>query len=198
MRVLLVDDDPLVLLALRQVLRTDPLLEVVGALDDGELVIAQARRLRPDVVLLDVRMKVVSAPQVIGPLRRALPGLGIVVMSSFLGEQAEEAVLLAGADAFLPKVAPVASFSQVIRRVAGVAPAPAPRAALSAREREVAAAVAAGRGNDEIAVALGLSSSTVRTYVSRLFDKVGVRTRVELATAVQAGVLLVEGVEEPR
>ncbi|SMH29442.1 DNA-binding response regulator, NarL/FixJ family, contains REC and HTH domains [Rathayibacter oskolensis] len=188
MRVLLVDDDPLVLVALRGLLRTDPSLEVVATVDDGARVLAAVRRFHPDIVLLDARMRGVSGPEVIAPLRRAAPRVGIIVMSSFIGPESESAVVTAGADAFLPKVAPPERFSSEIRRVAGLEAAPR-GVALSAREREVARALAEGLTNAAIARALGLTDSTTRTYVSRLLEKTGATSRVELANLVNAGRL---------
>ncbi|WKK72160.1 response regulator transcription factor [Rathayibacter oskolensis] len=130
-RVLLVDDDPLVLIALRSVLRTDPSLTVVAEVEDGALVILAVRRTRPDVVLLDARMRTVSGPEVIGPLRRAAPEVRIIVMSSFIGAESESAVLVAGADAFLPKVSPPGSS----RPRSGGSPASRPRGATSVCRR---------------------------------------------------------------
>lgn len=187
-RVLLVDDDPLVLIALRSVLRTDPSLTVVAEVEDGALVIPAVRRTRPDVVLLDARMRTVSGPEVIGPLRRAAPEVRIIVMSSFIGAESESAVLVAGADAFLPKVSPPELFAAEIRRVAGLPPARRD-VSLSARERDVARALAEGRTNAAISRSLGLTDSTTRTYVSRLLEKTGAASRVELANLVNAGRL---------
>ncbi|MWV57577.1 MULTISPECIES: response regulator [unclassified Rathayibacter] len=187
-RVLLVDDDPLVLIALRNVLRTDPAVAVVDAIDDGALVLPAVRRTRPDVVLLDARMRSVSGPEVIGPLRRAAPEVRIIVMSSFIGPESEAAVLVAGADAFLPKVSSPERFAAEVRRVAGLAPAPRD-VALSARERDVARALAQGMTNTAISRSLGLTDSTTRTYVSRLLEKTGAGSRVELANLVNAGRL---------
>lgn len=187
-RVLVVDDDPLVLIALRGLLRADPALEVVATVDDGSEVLAAVRRFRPDVVLMDARMRRVSAPEVLGPLRRAEPGVRVVVMSSFLGREAEASVLLAGADAFLPKVAPPERFSAEIRRVAGLG-ASVHDVPLTPREREVARRIADGLSNRAIARSLGLTESTTRTYVSRLLDKTGASSRVELANRVNAGAV---------
>ncbi|MBF4462893.1 MULTISPECIES: response regulator transcription factor [unclassified Rathayibacter] len=189
LRVLLVDDDPLVLIALRLLFRTDPSIDVVGAIDDGAHVLSETRRLSPQVVVLDAKMKVVSAPAVLGPLRQAFPELGILVMSSFLGEQAEDALLRAGASAFITKVAPPAKILAEVRRVAGVRASRSTRVSLSARERDVARSMADGLTNTAIAERLGLTASTTRTYVSRLFTKTGLRTRLEVANAVHSGVL---------
>lgn len=187
-RVLIVDDDPLVLIALRGLLRADPALEIAASVENGSAVLPAVRRHRPDVVLLDVRMKGVSGPEVLGPLRRAVPGVRVVVMSSFIGEEARAAVLNAGADAFVPKVAPPERFSAEIRRVAGLGAASS-GVPLTDRERDVARGVADGQSTRAIARALGLTESTTRTYVSRLLDKTGATSRVELANRVVAGVV---------
>jgi DNA-binding NarL/FixJ family response regulator len=205
--VLLVDDQPLLSLGLRLVLEAQDDLEVVGEAGDGAQAAAMARALRPDVVLMDVRMPVLDGIEA----TRAIVGSGsparILVLTTFDLDEYVYAALRAGASGFLLKDVPPADLITAIHAVAGghavVAPAvtrrlldtflphlpdPAtgrsPHAGLlhrlTGREREVLDLVAQGLTNTEIAGALTLSEATVKAHVGRLLAKLALRDRVQI------------------
>jgi len=198
-RVLLVDDDALVRAGLRMILSSAPDLELVGEADDGARAVAAVREHRPDVVLMDIRM-----PEMDGiEATRRLPGQRVLILTTFgLDEYIIEA-LRAGASGFLLKDAPTQEVLDAVRAVAAgdavLAPAvtrqlldqvgrrlPAPvsrtpddLATLTDREQQVLRMLAAGLSNAEISNALVLSEATVKTHVSNLLGKLGLRDRVQ-------------------
>ncbi len=206
-RVLVVDDEPRVRAGFRTLLASAPDIEVVGEGGDGLAAVAGAARLRPDVVVMDVRMprmdgieatrRVVAAPE---PPR-------VLVLTMFEFDDYVFAALRAGASGYLLKdvtrdelvrgvrtvasgealLAPaatralIADFVRRDRAAGGAArPATDPLAALTAREREVFGLVAAGRTNAEIAGDLWIGVETVKTHVSRILAKLGLRDRVQI------------------
>ena len=199
-RVLVVDDQPLARAGFRAVLEAAPGIEVAGEAADGEAAIAATRRERPDVVLMDIRMPGLDG---IEATRRISAGQKVLILTTFgLDEYIVEA-LRAGASGFLLKDAPVEELVGAIRAVAAgdaqispavtrrlldqVArrlPAPIPRdedglAELTPRELEVLRLVAAGFSNAEIAAALVIGDPTVKSHVSSLLGKLGLRDRVQ-------------------
>ncbi|ONI73281.1 DNA-binding response regulator [Actinosynnema sp. ALI-1.44] len=201
-RVLLVDDQKLVRSGLRAILDGEDDIDVVGEAGDGARALRSAVELRPDVVLMDVKMPGMDG---LAATRRILAdtrcrGSKIVVLTTFdLDEYVYEALRL-GASGFLLKdsdpielihgVRVVARGDamlapQVTARLIGefahrVRPARKRFDVLTEREREVMDLVAAGRSNDEIAAELVVSPATVKTHVSRILTKLGVRDRVHL------------------
>jgi DNA-binding NarL/FixJ family response regulator len=211
-RVLLVDDDPLVRSGLRMMLSGAASLEVVGEAADGREVLGAVDLHRPDVVLMDIRMPHldgIAATRLLAtqPIRPA-----VVVLTTFDADELVLRALQAGAAGFLLKDTPPAEIVRAIELVhagdgmlsptvtrrlismvagdsdAGARADQARRrlATLSPRERDVAAAVGLGQGNAEIAAALHLSIPTVKGHVSRLLDKLDVDNRVQIALLVQA------------
>jgi DNA-binding NarL/FixJ family response regulator len=205
--VLLVDDQPLLSLGFRLVLEAQPDIVVLGEAGDGTKAVAMTRALRPDVVLMDVRMPVMDGIAA----TRAIIGSGsparVLVLTTFDLDEYVYAALRAGASGFLLKDVPPAELVSAIHAVAGghavVAPAVtrrlldaflphlpdpatgrAPAAELldrlTGREREVLELVARGRSNIEIADALTLSEATVKAHVGRLLAKLGLRDRVQI------------------
>lgn len=211
--ILIVDDEELVRTGLRAVLDAQPDLDVLGEAGDGAEVPGLVARLRPDVVLMDVRMPELDGLSALREITAdpALAGTRIVVLTTFeLDEYVFEA-LRAGASGFLVKDSDPADLLRAIRVVAdggsllsptvtrrvieqfgGSQPAHAPHpelGRLTDRERELVAWVATGLSNEEIAAKLFLSPATVRTHVSRAMLKLHARDRAQLVVfAYQSGL----------
>jgi DNA-binding NarL/FixJ family response regulator len=214
-RVLLADDQPLVRAGFRLLLDAEDDVEVVGEADDGAAAVELTRALRPDVVLMDVRMPGVDGLEA---LRRigadaGLAGVRVLVLTTFeLDEYVFEALRL-GASGFLVKHTQPADLVRAVREVAAgealLSPSvtrrliaefasrptradvtPASMTVLTEREREVVALVAQGLTNDEIAARLVLSPATARTHVSRAMVKLQARDRAQLVVfAYQSGLV---------
>jgi DNA-binding NarL/FixJ family response regulator len=204
--VLLVDDQPLLSLGFRLVLEAQPGVEVLGEAGDGAQAVAMARALRPDVVLMDVRMPVMDG---IAATEAIVAGGGarVLVLTTFDLDEYVYAALRAGASGFLLKDVPPADLVAAIHAVAGghavVAPvvtrrlldrfvpmfpdSPGARSPaderlreVTGREREVLDLVARGLSNGEIAAELRLSEATVKAHVGRLLTKLQLRDRVQV------------------
>lgn len=202
-RVLVCDDQALIRTGFATIIDAQPDLEVVGQCGDGRAAVDLARRLRPDVVVMDVRMPVLDGIEA----TRLLAGAGVehpvkvLVVTTFnLDEYVYEA-LRAGASGFLLKDAPAGQLLGGIRTVATGAALLAPevtrqlvgryaarirptgsesgKTTLTRRELEVLRLIADGLSNGEIAATLVISQETVKTYVSRLLAKLGLRDRVQ-------------------
>jgi len=213
-RVLVVDDDPLVRSALGLMLGGQSDVTVVGEAADGRAGIALARELRPDVVLMDIRMPLLNGLDATRALHADPDPPRVIVLTTFDADEHVLGALAAGADGFLLKDTPPAQILEAIRKVAGGDPMLSPSAVrtlidrvradtgddreaaaqqrlalLTERERDVALAVGRGLSNAEIAAALHLSVPTVKAHVSRLFEKLGTTNRVQIAICVHdAGV----------
>ena len=208
-KVLLVDDDALVRAGLRMILSSAEDLELVGEVDDGAGAVAAVREHRPDVVLMDIRMAQVDGITATVALLRLDPPPQVIVLTTFHGDDQVLNALRAGASGFLVKDTPPAQIINAVRVVAsgdaiispsvtrtlldhfGDTPASERRraaaqrlAALTDREREVAAAIGAGASNAEVATSLFMSEATVKAHVSRLFSKLDVSNRVQIAIVV--------------
>jgi DNA-binding NarL/FixJ family response regulator len=202
-RVLVCDDQALIRAGFATIIDAQADLEVVGECGDGRTAVDLATRLRPDVVVMDVRMPVldgIDATRLLAGAGVSHPVKVLVVTTFNLDEYVYEA-LRAGASGFLLKDAPPARLLDGIRTVAGGAALPdpavprrlvgrtAPRsrpqarpgddASLTARELEVLRLLANGLSNSEIAETLMISHETVKTYVSRILTTLGLRDRVQ-------------------
>ncbi|MBU8859127.1 MULTISPECIES: response regulator transcription factor [unclassified Micromonospora] len=213
-RVLIVDDDPLVRGALSMILGGVPDLAVVGEATDGAEVPAAVAAYAPDVVLMDIRMPRVDGLAATEALRATAEPPEVLVLTTFDADEQVLRALRAGASGFLLKDTPPAEIVAAVRRVAageatlspavtrkliahvtGTAPVPGPdpkreRAVrlldgLSEREREVAVLLGRGRTNAEISAELFMSVATVKAYVSRLLTKLELNNRVQVALLVQ-------------
>lgn len=206
-RVLIVDDQPLLRTGFRMILSSDPRISVVGDASDGHTAIAATARLAPDVILMDVRMPGLDGVEA---TRRILAGGGttrILILTTFDLDEYAFTALAAGASGFLLKDVPPSELiaaihaiatgdavvspritRQLLDRYATQLPAPAPRSSeattvmdrLTQREREVLTAIATGLSNAEIADLLVLSEATVKTHVTRILTKLELRDRVQV------------------
>jgi len=201
-RVLIVDDEDLMRAGLIELLTVDPDIEVVGQASSGRDAIAQASRLAPDVVLMDVRMADIDGIAATRELARAVPTARVLILTTFEQDDYIFGALRAGASGFLLKrtrpeelIAAVNTIAagesllspSVTRRVIErMAQQPTPEFAdearldeLTPREREVLGLIARGLSNREIATALIVEESTIRTHVKRVLMKLDVRDRVQ-------------------
>jgi DNA-binding NarL/FixJ family response regulator len=215
--VLLVDDQPLLSLGFRLILEAQPDITVAGEAGNGAQAVAMTRALRPDVVLMDVRMPVLDGIAATRAIVESGSAARVLVLTTFDLDEYVYAALRAGASGFLLKDVLPAELVSAIHAVAGghsvVAPAvtrrlldtflphlPGPDTGgspaaglldrLTGREREVLQLVARGRSNTEIADTLTLSEATVKAHVGRLLAKLGLRDRVQIVVfAFEHGVV---------
>ena len=210
-RVLVADDQPLVRSGFRMVLEERPDLELVGEAEDGGQAIQLAAELDPDVILMDVRMPNLDGVEATRRLVESGTRAHILVLTTFDLDEYVYAAVQAGASGFLLKDVQPAELVDAIRVVAagnslfGPAatrrlieqfasvrgtPATATVEALTEREREVLRLLAQGRSNAELANQLYLSEATVKTHVSAVLRKLGVRDRVQsVIAAYEAGLV---------
>jgi DNA-binding NarL/FixJ family response regulator len=218
-RVLLVDDQPLLRMGFGMILNAQPDITVVGEASDGSEAVRAARELEPDVILMDLRMPGVDGVEATGRIVKAAGETGprVIILTTFDLDDYAFAGLRAGASGFLLKDVPPEELTAAIRAVASgdavvspritrklldryadqlpdprddAAPSPSDLARLTEREREVLLQVAAGRSNAEIAAELVLSEATVKTHVTRILAKLGLRDRVQAVVyAYQTGLV---------
>ena len=211
-RVLIADDDDLMRAGLRELLSNDPSIEILGEASTGRQAVERARRLAPDVVLMDVRMPDLDGIAATRELSRALPAVRVLILTTFEQDDHIFPSLRAGASGFLLKrtrpeelIAAVHTVAagdsllspSVTRRVIDrMAQHPVPELAdqarleaLTPRERDVLGLVARGLANREIADALTVEESTIRSHVKRILMKLGLRDRVQAVIfAYESGI----------
>jgi DNA-binding NarL/FixJ family response regulator len=202
--VLIADDQALVRLGLRKVLESEPGIRVVGEAEDGEQAVAAAAQLRPDVILMDIRMPVLDGIEATRRLTTARPGARVIILTTFGLDTYVFESLRAGASGFMLKDAPPEEIAAAVRIVAGgdalLAPAvtrtvierfaaqppetpplePPSLAELTPREREVFELLVQGLSNPEICERLVISEATAKTHVARILQKLGLRDRVQI------------------
>jgi DNA-binding NarL/FixJ family response regulator len=201
--VLIADDQALVRVGLRKILETEPETTIVGEAGDGEDAVTAARRLRPDVVLMDIRMPVLDGIEATRRIVRAHPSTRVLVLTTFGLDTYVYDALRAGASGFMLKDAPPEEIAAAVRIVASgdalLAPAvtravieafsrqtptqaptpPTAIAELTPREQEVLDLLARGLSNSEICEQLVISEATTKTHVARILQKLDLRDRVQ-------------------
>lgn len=202
MRVLVVDDQQLMREGLVALLDLVDHVEVVGDAGNGEEALSLVAELRPDVVLMDLRMPVMDGVEATRRISRAYPEVAVVVLTTYDDDRSVDSALLAGARGYLTKDAGRAEIAAALRSAAAgqstfsaavsrrlvdalSRAAPPPVAAcpdgLTVREVEVLRLVAGGLSNAEIGSALFIAETTVKTHINNAFAKIGVRNRTAAA-----------------
>ncbi|WP_442893281.1 response regulator [Aquipuribacter sp. SD81] len=212
MRVVLVDDEAMVRVGLRMVLTAEPDVEVVGEAGDGAEAVDVVTRTSPDVVLVDIRMPRVDGLEASRRLLALPDPPRVVVLTTFDEDEYLAEALRGGVSGFLLKVAPPEQLVAAVRAVAAggglLDPTLTPRvirafgaaapartradlvASLTEREKDVLRLVARGLSNAEVAAELYLGEATVKTHVSRLLAKLGLRDRVQaVGVAYESGLV---------
>jgi DNA-binding NarL/FixJ family response regulator len=201
-RALIVDDQPMIRVGIRAILESQEDITVVGEAENGRAGVDRARRLRPDIVLMDVRMPMLDGLAATKELLGQGENVRVLMLTTFDLDDYIYAALRAGASGFLLKDSEPEELLRAVRTVAGgdalLAPSitrrliesfvearPRPAAATTAlnaltdREREVLRLMALGRSNAEIAGELFIAEQTTKTHVSRILQKLGLRDRVQ-------------------
>ncbi|WP_404434163.1 response regulator transcription factor [Microbacterium lacus] len=203
-RLLIVDDHPVVRTGLAVMLSDEPGFEVVAEASDGEQAVRVAAATRPDVVLMDLRMPGVGGVEATARITAA-GDAKVLILTTYETDDQILAAIEAGASGYLLKAAPQAEIVAGIRSVAAGQSALSPQVAvrlvermrhperesvLTARETEVLRLVAAGNSNKQVASSLGIGESTVKTHLLKVFEKLGVADRTRAVTlAMERGLL---------
>lgn len=194
-RVVIAEDQAMVLGALAALLETEPGIEVVGRASTGDAALALVRELAPDVLVTDIEMPGRSGLDIATDIARTARGTRVVILTTFARPGYLRRALDAGASAYLLKDEPSAELAEAIRRVhAGgrvIDPALAADAwtdadPLTDRERQVLRLAGEGLSSSDIAATLQLSEGTVRNYLSEAISKLGAKNRVEAANLARA------------
>lgn len=203
-RVLVADDHPVVRAGVVALLEADGGIEVVEAVASGEAAVEAATALRPDVVLMDLRMPGIGGVEATARITAAAPGTRVVVLTTYETDDAILEAISAGARGYLLKAAPERELLAGVRSVAAGATVLAPEMAaalargvqreraprLSPRETEVLALVASGESNPGIARRLHVGEATVKTHLLHVFEKLEVTDRTRAVTrAMELGLL---------
>jgi NarL family two-component system response regulator LiaR len=210
-RILIVDDHGVVRQGLRMYLALDPELEVVGEAANGAEALRLAHEQKPDVVLMDLLMPVMDGIAATAAIRRELPDVEVIALTSVLEDSAVYGAMRAGAIGYLLKDTEADELSRAIKAAAAgqvqlspsvaarllrEVPAPPLPEPLTEREKEVLRELASGKSNKEIAAALIIAEKTVRTHVSNILAKLGVASRTQAALhAVRSGLVSLDSAE---
>jgi two-component system, NarL family, response regulator LiaR len=211
-RILITDDHGVVRQGLRMYLGLDPELEVVGEAANGEEAVAMARKLGPDVVLMDLLMPVMDGIAATGMIRAELPDVEVIALTSVLEDASVSGAVRAGAIGYLLKNTEADDLGRAIKAAAEGQVQLAPEAAtrlmrevrapespepLTERETEVLQLVARGKANKQISHALFIGEKTVKAHVSSILAKLGVQSRTQAALhAVRTGLVSVDELSE--
>lgn len=210
-RILIADDHGVVRQGLRMYLALDADLEVVGEAANGAEAVRLARTLEPDVVLMDLLMPVMDGVAATGAIRRELPSVEVIALTSVLEDSAIFGAMRAGATGYLLKDTEADELCRAIKAAASGQVQLSPQVAarllrevgppddpepLTERETEVLRQLALGKSNKEIAATLVITEKTVRTHVSNILGKLGVASRTQAALhAVRVGLVSLDSVE---
>jgi NarL family two-component system response regulator LiaR len=211
-RLLITDDHDVVRQGLRLYLRRDPEIEVVGEAADGEEAVEFARSLKPDVVLMDLLMPRMDGIAATEAIRAELPEVEVVALTSVLEDASVTGAIRAGAIGYLLKDTKAEELCRAIKGAAAGQVQLAPEAAarlmrdvrvlenpekLTERETEILKCVARGRANKEIARDLFVEERTVKSHVTSILRKLGVKSRTQAALyAVRTGLITVDELSE--
>ena len=204
-RILIVDDHGVVRQGLRMYLALDPELEVVGEAVNGEEAVRLAHKLAPDVILMDLLMPVMDGIAATATIRRELPDVEVIALTSVLEDSAVYGAMRAGAIGYLLKDTGAGDLCRAIKAAAAgqvqlspavaarllrEVPPPGQSEPLTEREKEVLQQLALGKSNKEIAADLVIAEKTVRTHVSSILAKLAVASRTQAALhAVRIGLV---------
>jgi DNA-binding NarL/FixJ family response regulator len=195
-RVMLVDDHPLVLAGLVALIGSDPLLKLVGEAVDGRAAVALAQDAAPDVIVMDLSMPVLDGVEATRQILAGQPETKVVVLTSFTDQERVAGALEAGAVGYVLKDSEPAQLLAAVHAAAqGHAPLDArvarallprqkavdPASALSSREVQVLKLVGQGLGNKQIGRVLGITERTVKVHLGNVFRRIGVRDRTSAA-----------------
>ncbi|HAX89146.1 MAG TPA: DNA-binding response regulator [Cyanobacteria bacterium UBA11370] len=208
LRVLIVEDDPMMQLGLEQSLTANPRITIVGQAEDGYMGVEAAKTYKPDIVVMDIGLPRLDGIAATQQIKAALPDVRVVMLTSHTAEQEIIAALSSGADAYCVKGASVDRLLQAIAAAAEGATYLDPQIGrqvlkhlspsspsgnvtnLSQRELEVLKLIVEGKSNPEIASALYLSANTVKTHVRGIMNKLSVDDRVQAAVvALRSGLV---------
>jgi DNA-binding NarL/FixJ family response regulator len=206
-RILVVDDHPIVRSGITSVLATQPDFDVVGEAENGSEAVSAAARLEPDLVLMDLRMPMMNGVDASAAILSARPSTRIVVLTTYASDGEVLRAIEAGAVGYLLKDVPHEELFRALRAVARGARYLAPvvterlmarwqqpaRLTLTDRELDVLRCVARGGGNREIGTQLGIAEPTVKAHLVHIFEKLGVENRTAAAhVAREMGLIAAE------
>ena len=206
-KVLIADDHSVVRQGLRMFLSSDPEIEVIGEARDGAEALKLAHQHHPDVILMDLLMPVMDGIRATAAIRREVPDVEVVALTSVLEDNLVVEAIRAGAIGYLLKDTEAHELRRAIKAAAAGQVQLSPQAAarllrevrtpdtgrepLTERETDVLKLLAQGMSNKEISQALNISEQTVKTHVSHVLDKLGVPSRTQAALyAIQTGLVL--------
>ena len=203
-RILMADDHPVVRAGIRGMLETQPDFEVIAEAENGQEAVASASKLKPDVILMDLRMPQMEGVEAIGKIKESQPEIHILVLTTYDTDADIVRAVEAGATGYLLKDAPREELFRAVRATARgeavLAPIVAARLmgkmrspgeeSLSPREIEVMLLVARGATNQDVAEKLHISKATVKSHLLQIYQKLGVSDRTAAATtALERGII---------
>lgn len=203
-KLMIVDDHPAFRLGLKAVVQSNPRMTVVSECGDGRDAVELYRRVKPDVVLMDLRLPGLGGAEATMAIRKEFPGARVIVLTTYESDEDIYRAIQAGAKSYLLKdVSKEAIMRTILAVFAGEAGFPPnilqrlaereSRNELSSRELEVLQHLAKGRSNREISRALFISEETVKTHMKALFTKLGVKDRTEAVIhALRSGIVHLE------